>query len=110
MASNTKVSANTQHKVYVTQYNQFSDLFRAKDVDSMELCLRIEFALDDGSLPAWYVAKFHAMRAWHSDDPRRDIERAKQATDEFRRLKLAAGKREENIALYVDSWAVSFIC
>ncbi|KAK4540268.1 hypothetical protein LTR36_009673 [Oleoguttula mirabilis] len=53
-------------------------------VDWDQLCGHVDDALANLFLPHWYRGEYEAIRAWHSDFPKQNIQRAKDAVEDMR--------------------------
>ena len=75
-----------QHEFYDAEHEMINNLFQSVDSDEDwdKLCGHLDDALANPFLPRWYRGIYEAMRAWDSDFPEENIQRAKDAVEDMR--------------------------
>ncbi|KAK5136616.1 hypothetical protein LTR08_002630 [Meristemomyces frigidus] len=83
-----------RHAFYDAEHEMIDGLFQSDEGEDWDkLCGHLDDALANPFLPRWYRAKYEAIRAWDSDFPEENIQRAKDAVEDMR-LVLEADDRD----------------
>ena len=91
--------AYNRHRFYDAEHDMIRDLFQtAKSDDDWEkLTVALDNALANPPLPRWYRAEYEAIRAWTSELPEENIQRAKDVVEDMRMVMQAEDRDEASV-------------